>query len=394
MLTKKDVLPLINLSMKKTNKVRMIIFISLFFFLASGFKSLPTEPVTPKDKAPSKTTVAKTPFSYENPIQFSYPYFNGTTERQISELRDPAIIREGNTYYLIFTHYPFTHHTSRDSTKIDYNSSPGIRLYSSKDLKNWKIENWLVKSSELPIDCPYKHRFWAPEIHKMNGKFYLVFYADNWIKDSYNLAGKMGYVAFVGVSNKVTGPYKHISWLKGGGCDTNIFGDTDGKTYAIMPFDNEYVQEADLKNINKDDIKLVGERKMVISKDNSDIGKKTAPNYMEGPWMYKRNGKYLLFTASPYPNKNKDGSPMDLLPGYWVGVGTADNIWGPYKKQPQVFKGGHIAIFIGPDGKEWYSYRGESGGIAQGKLCIDPLQFDNDGFVVPTVPTTGPQTIQ
>ena len=325
------------------------------------------------------------PFTYQNPIDFSYPYYDGTRERTITELRDPAIIREGDTYYLTFTVFPFTHSDSRKADKPDYNSPPGIMLYSSPDLKNWKFEKWLVKSSELPENCPYKHRFWAPEIHKINGRFYLIFTADNWIKDEYNKGGKIGaYVAFVGVADKVTGPYEHITWLKGAGCDSTLFGDDDGKTYAIMPFGNEYIQEVDLSGIDRGDIKLVGERKMIVARDNSDVGKKTSPDYMEGPWMIKRNGKYVLFTASPYKRPESGEPPPHRptwRPGYWVGAAVADNIWGPYKKQPQVFLGGHIAVFTGPDGKEWFSYRGESGGKAQGRLCVDPIQFNADGSV-------------
>jgi beta-xylosidase len=342
---------------------------------------------------------AKATFTYQNPIDFSYPYFDGIRERTITELRDPAIIREGDTYYLVFTHFPFTHHTSRDPNKVDYNSSPGIRLYSSKDLKTWKFENWLVKSSELPENCPYKHRYWAPEIHKFGNRFYVIFYADNWIKDEYNSDGKMGYVAFVGVADRVTGPYEHISWLKGGGCDTTLFGDTDGKTYAIMPFGNEYLQEADLTGIDKGNIKLVGERKMIVSRDNSDVGKTTSPAYLEGPWMIKHNGKYICFTAAPYPGKRRGAAAStnavaDLASGYWVGAAAADNIWGPYKKNPQVFLGGHINTFTGPDGKEWYSYRGESGGKAQGRLCIDPVQFNEDGSIQPSKPSAEPITLK
>jgi len=218
---------------------------------------------------------AKVPFTYQNPVSFSYPYFDGTKERTVAELRDPAIIREGDTYYLTFTVFPFTHSTSRDASKIDHNSPPGIMLYSSPDLKSWKFEKWLVKSSELPEDCPYKHRFWAPEIYKINGKFYLVFTADNWIKDEYNKGGKIGnYVAFVGVSDKVAGPYEHITWLKGAGCDTTLFGDDDGKTYATMPFGNEYIQEVDLSGIERGDIKLLGQRKMIVSKDTDVAGQR------------------------------------------------------------------------------------------------------------------------
>ena len=186
-------------------------------------------------------------FTFNNPSTFSYPYFDGSTERMITELRDPCIIREGDTYYLVYTHYPFTHHTSKDESKPDMNSSPGIRLYSSKDLKNWTFEKWLVKSSELVVNCPYKHRFWAPEIHKIKNKFYLIFYADNWIKEAYNPDGQMGTKAFVGVSNNITGPYEHITYLEGAGCDTNLFEDENGKTYAIMPFGEMYIQEVDLR---------------------------------------------------------------------------------------------------------------------------------------------------
>ncbi len=147
--------------------------------------------------------------SPENPVDFSYPYFNGEREISISELRDPAVIRVGETWYLTFTHFPFTHRDSADLSKPDRNSSPGVRLYSSNDLTHWTFENWLVKSSELPDDSPYKHRFWAPEIHQIGGRFYLIFTADNWNKDEYNKGGKIGaYVAFVGASDKVTGPYE------------------------------------------------------------------------------------------------------------------------------------------------------------------------------------------
>ena len=322
-------------------------------------------------------TPAQAADASRNPLDFSYPYFDGRQERTTTELRDPAIIREGERYYLTFTAFPFTHSDSRNADKPDLNSAPGIMLYSSADLKSWKFEKWLVKSSELPENCPYKHRFWAPEIHKLGGKFYLIFTADNWLKDEYNRGGKIGaYVAFVGVAQTVTGPYEHITWLQGAGCDSTLFGDDDGKAYAIMPFGDEYIQEVDLG-----DIKLVGRRKMIVARDNADVSKQTSPDYLEGPWLIKRAGKYILFTAAPYrrPKSGDAAATYDLAEGYWVGAAVADNIWGPYRKQPQIFLGGHIAVFQGPDGKEWFSYRGESGGKCQGRLCIDPIRFNEQG---------------
>jgi beta-xylosidase len=244
----------------------------------------------------------------------------------------------------------------------------------------------------LPEDCPYKHRFWAPEIHKIKGRFYLIFTADNWNKDAYNKGGKIGsYVAFVGVADKVTGPYEHITWLKGAGCDSTLFADDDGKTYAIMPFGDEFIQEVDLSGIDRGNIKLVGERTRIVTRDNSDVGKKTSPDYMEGPWMIKRNGKYVLFTGSPYREKKGEAvGTRDLASGYWVGAAVADHVLGPYKKEPQVFLGGHITVFTGPDDKGWLSYRGESGGKAQGRLCIDPIPFNADGSVQRFAPSVTP----
>ena len=348
-------------------------------FLAIAFAATAEDPADSQGRSHSEKQEERV-----NTIDFSYPYFDGARDRKISEVRDPAIIREGDTYYLVFTHYPFTHSTQRNPRKIDCNSSPGIRLYSSKDLKNWSFEKWLIRSSDLSESSPYKHRFWAPEIHKINGRFFLVFTADNWLKDEYNSSQKMGgYVAFVGVADKVTGPYEHISWLEGAGCDTTLFEDDNGKTYAIMPFGDVYLQEVDLSGIDKGDIRLVGERKKVLERDNHDVGKQTNPDYLEGPWMIKRNGQYLLFTAAPYKENRARSEQPDLAPGYWVGAAMSDRIDGHYRKQPQVFLGGHIAVFTGPDGAEWFSYRGESGGKDQGRLGVTPIQFDKDGKLRP-----------
>lgn len=333
-------------------------------------------------------------FIYQNPLPFSYTYFDGEQEREITELRDPCIMRDGDTYYLVFTHFPFTHHTSRDESKPDLNSSPGIRLYSSKDLKNWKFENWIVKSSELPEDCPYKHRFWAPELFKHNGKYYIMFYADNWLKDEYNAAGHIGYVGFLGVADSPTGPYENITWVRGSGCDTHLFFDDDDKAYAVVPGVDVFMQAADAKNIAKADVSLYGERPKIISCNNDDIGWNFSPEHVEGPWMIKKNGKYILFTAAPYWDYNRPENDNSNIPhGYWTGVSIADNVWGPYSKQPQLFLGGHTSVFIGPDGNEWFSYRGESGGDEQGRLCIDPIRFDENGIPQPSSPSTEEVTI-
>jgi hypothetical protein len=116
--------------------------------------------------------------TYCNPIDFSYEA-DGAKRR---EVRDPCITREGDTYYLGFTMWPFANREEARLSLANNGSSPAIRLFSSRDLMHWAPVSWLIKSSDLPDDCPCKHRFRAPEIHKFGNGFYLVFTADNWLK--------------------------------------------------------------------------------------------------------------------------------------------------------------------------------------------------------------------
>ncbi len=329
-------------------------------------------------------------FSYQNPLPFAY---TEGQPRPTSEVRDPVIIREGDTYYLIFTMAPFANREDKRMNLPDNGSSPGIAIYSSPDLKTWKFDNWLVKSSDLPESSPYKNRFWAPEIHKFNGKFYLIFTADNWIKPEYNPAGRWGTAgwAFVGVADRITGPYRHITYIKGAGCDTTLFEDTDGKTYAIMPRYNIDIQQIDLTGLEQDKVELVGQPKTIIQARNDDIGAPTSPRYLEGPWLENMNGIYTLIYAEPYPVD----APADWK-GYWVGVAYATNVTGPYQKDPRgkLFLGGHAAIFTGPDGGKWISYRCEvPRSPAAGRLSIEPFRLDASGKVQPIAATTDLQSV-
>lgn len=86
-------------------------------------------------------------FTWSNPLPLRYT--EGQTAPR-TELRDPCVIREGDTYYLVFTMWPFRNREPNRLDQPNQGGSPGIALYSSPDLKQWKFEKWLVKSSELP----------------------------------------------------------------------------------------------------------------------------------------------------------------------------------------------------------------------------------------------------
>ena len=317
----------------------------------------------------------KTVAPISNPFDFQYADNEGEMRR---EVRDPAIIREGDTYYMTFTMWPFANREDNRMDLPNHGSSPGIQLFSSQDLKTWKPENWLVKSADLPVNSPYKHRFWAPEIHKMNGKFYLIFTADNWSKPEYNPAGNWGAAgyAFVGVADKVTGPYRNITYIPEGACDTTLFADKDGATWAVMPKYDIFIRKIDLTNLAKGEVKWLGPETKIVSCDDAGTLLNQKPNYLEGPWVERIGDKYALFHAETFDN------------GYWTSVATADDPLGPWTKDArgQVFEGGHLAVFDGPDGRKWLSYRREQNAPGRGLPAAIPIDMDARGRVIVDAP--------
>lgn len=306
----------------------------------------------------------------------SFRYESQGGER--SEVRDPCVFREGDTYHLVFTMWPFANREEDRMGLPDNGSSPGIRMYSSKDLKRWKEEGWIVKSSDLPKDSPYKHRFWAPEVHKIGRKFYLAFTADNWLDKGANPAGSWGTAgyAFVGVADRPTGPYRHITYVPGGPCDMSLFGDKDGKTYAVSPKYDIFVQPIDLSRIEQGVVRLVGEERRAVACRSDDIGLAADPEYLEGPWMERIGGEYALFYAELFRKGPK--------PGYWTGVAYADAPMGPWRKDPRgpIFEGGHLTVFDGPGRRKWFSYRSEHDDKDRGLLRFRPFGFDAKAGIV------------
>jgi hypothetical protein len=362
--------------------IRLFLVKLIVVLLGTGSSShMPESPLAEQKQNPA--SAKEKVFCYVNPLPFTYE----SVGQQHKEVRDPCIIHEGDTYYLVFTMWPFAGRQEGHLNQPNQGGSPGIRMYSSKDLKNWKEEGWLVKSDELPEDSPYKNRFWAPEIHKICGRFYLIFTADNWIKEEYNPAGTWGTAgyAFVGVADKITGPYRNITYIDGGACDTSLFEDTNGRTYAVIPAYNVYVQQIDLSRIDEGRVNLVGPRILVVQCENDDIGLKDKPDYLEGPWMFHQEGRYFLAYAGPY----REATNPPERQGYWSGIAYADNIMGPWKKDPrgQVFYGGHMAVFNGPDDRFWFSYRWEMTNKHRGLLCVDPITIDAKGLIQTSGPT-------
>jgi len=68
---------------------------------------------------------------WSNPLPLRY--VEGQTAPR-TEIRDPCILREGDTYHLTFTMWPFRGRDERFLKEPNQGGSPGIAMYTSRDL--------------------------------------------------------------------------------------------------------------------------------------------------------------------------------------------------------------------------------------------------------------------
>lgn len=346
-------------------------------------------------------------FVYKNPIS------NGIDP---NGLRDCQVLRDGDWWYLTGTSYP---HWSRQET--DGNLNKGVVLYKSKDLLNWQFVDYVVKRPG--INKWYYNRFWAPEIHKIKGRYYASFNCRN---DSLGYVGQFtGYA----VAEKIEGPYTVVTdekpFCKGN--DLTFFEDDDGTVWAFWNRGREFgigYAQIDLASGQllteptsairpaKVDYAYDVSGKLVMEPGYDGRPKPKVAKYpdwdaigIEGAYVIKHEGTYYLFYSS-------------WTRGYEIGYATAPKITGPWTKavnnpfygamskeacekngfewygdpQNPFNQVGHNEIFIGPDGRFWLSCHGiAKDGIP--KLVIDPIWFDKDGTVKSIGPTYTEQKV-
>ena len=342
-------------------------------------------------------------FTYQNPIR------SGIDPKG---LRDCQVLRYQNTWYLTGTAFP---HWARQEQNGKLNQ--GVPLYKSTNLTDWTFVKYIV---ERPDSSKWYHnRFWAPEIHKIKGKYYATFNCSN---PKHGYPGQhIGYA----VADKIEGPYKVITEEKplAKGNDLTLFEDEDGKVWAFWNKGREFgigYAQLDLKTgkflttpqtaiqPGKVDYEYDKEGKLVheAGYDGRPIPK--VKKYyswdsigIEGAYVIKENGQYYLFYSS-------------WTRGYEIGYATASKITGPWKKYEGnpfygaqskaacnrngfTWKGdphspfnqvGHNEIFVGPDGRYWISCHGITHDAPESpSLVIDPIWFDHNGNIKSNGPT-------
>lgn len=190
---------------------------------------------------------------------------------QTNYTADPAPLVYKGTVYL------YASHDEDDATGFHMLN---WKLYTTTDMVNWTDHGTVASLSTFPW-AAQSNDAWAPQAIERNGKFYLYV--------PISVAQKPSRVIAVAVSDSPFGPFKdalgHPLIDKAlGNIDPTVYIDDNGQAYLYWGNpDLMYVK------LNEDMISYSGEIVKVGLKPE---------NYQEGPWFYKRNGRYYMVYAS------------------------------------------------------------------------------------------------
>lgn len=290
----------------------------------------------------------------------------------------------------------YSHQTKKYYIYSTTDGQPGwggwyFTAYSSDDLKHWTYEGVILdlKSEQVPWA---DGNAWAPCIEEklVKGKYKYYFYYSG------NPKNGQGKQIGVAVADSPTGPFVDLGHPiitespVGGGqqIDVDVFTDpVSGKTYLY--WGNGYMAGAEL---NKD---MVSIKKKTLTVMTPEGGTLQDYAYREAPYVFYRNGLYYFMWSV-----DDTGSP-----NYHVAYGTSKSPLGPIevaaqpvvlKQNPeqQIYGTAHNSVLQIPDTDEWIIvyhrinkwYLKDAPGVHR-EVCIDRLQFNDDGTIQPVVPT-------
>ena len=220
---------------------------------------------------------------------------------------DPFIHLENGTYYLYFS----------SGDKV------GLTVYTSTDLKEWLPDQGRDKYGRAYVNGNGfgTNRFWAPEMHKYKGKYYLFHSAEEKVT--------------VDVGDSPLGPFKNPEkkpFFPEGNIDNSFFLDDDGTPYML--YAHFYAgNEVWICELEKDlmHAKPETQRKLIRAEEDWEMNR-TDPRFSkwsiaEGPCLIKKNGLYWLTYSSHHVVDDN----------YNVCLATATNVKGPYVKQGKTY---------------------------------------------------------
>ncbi|GAA4306963.1 glycoside hydrolase family 43 protein [Compostibacter hankyongensis] len=213
-------------------------------------------------------------------------------------LADPTIFYDSGTYYLYGTG----------------GNTRGFLVYTSSDMQTWNGPAGVKDGYALVSGDAYGTQgFWAPQVFKYGGKFYMAYTADEHIA--------------IAESSSPLGPFrqKTLKPVSGPGkqIDPFVFMDEDGKKYLyhVRLQQGNRLFVARLKD-DLSDILPETAKECITATDPWENTAHAPWPVTEGPTLLKHRGLYYLFYSA------NDFRNID----YAVGYATAPTPFGPWQK--------------------------------------------------------------
>jgi beta-xylosidase len=249
--------------------------------------------------------------------------------------RDPFILADhaSKTYYLAV------------------NKQPSFKLYSSKDLKNWRDEGNIFTAG---ADFWGKKDFWAPDLVAYNGKYYVfaTFSGNNKMRGTSILVSDKPTGGFVPLVNNAVTP---ANWMA---LDGTLFIDAARRPWII--YCHEWLEVKDGEVVAQRlsaDLKRTEGAPIILFKGSDapwtgTITAQSTTGYVtDAPFVYRTKSGGLLILWSSFTKSGK----------YAIGVARSESgtIKGPWKQEPQPLNnddGGHAMLFRDFSGQLKISY--------------------------------------
>lgn len=352
----------------------------------------------------------------------------GLHAQSVSTYQNPLAVKFGDPYVLHDNGVYYMYGTGAGARN-------GFAAYSSIDLVNWKHEGPVYYASNAngwsDSTAAWDGAYWAPEVYKHQGKFYM-FYSAQWKK---NTSKELeNFRIGVAVADDPRGPFVDLTnqpvFDPGYPIiDANVLFDESGRIYLYYsracykhPVESEVATWAKQKGwfdeieeswvygveLKPDFTGVKGEPVLLLRppvkmddkqsewESRSVTSKEVNRRWTEGSFIFKNGDTYyMMYSANYFGGKN-----------YAVGYATSKSPLGPFTKasnnpvlQKNTDKGGlvtgtgHNSVAYSPDGKEMFCvYHARTTATGDERVVfIDRMKILRDGTLVVEGPTTTPQ---
>jgi beta-xylosidase len=260
-----------------------------------------------------------------------------------------------------------------------YDQQLFLDAFSSPDLIRWTRHPHVLDVANVPWA---RRAVWAPSIVHKDDWYYLFFGAND-IQNDHQVGG-IG----VACARHPAGPFRDylghplVERFHNGAqpIDPFLFTDRDGAHYLIYGG----WSHCNIARLNADFTAFVPFR------DGSTFREITPRGYVEGSWMFEKDGTYYFMWS--------EGGWTG--PDYAVAYATGSSPLGPFERvgkilqqDPAVATGaGHHSVLHAPGSPNWYIvyHRRPLGEHDPNHrvVCIDVMRFDASGAIQPVVLTT------